>query len=173
MSRKEVKEAKKKIEMLTNHLLESIDPDLLSDSQKIAYLKANMLKSLQTRETNAQYKTLKFSSLFKVKPGDEEAVQNEVRTTLNKLLKLKPPLSKEYHKKFFKINVTQKEKRFLMLEIDKTTYVILGTMSHIKQKQANIYRIKEVHKDIHLDVNDENVIDISTGYRATFIDLTL
>ena len=40
MSSKEVKEAKKKIEMLTNHLLESIDPDLLSDSQKIAYLKA-------------------------------------------------------------------------------------------------------------------------------------
>ena len=37
---KEVKEAKKKIEMLTNHLLDSIDPDLLSDSQKIAYLKA-------------------------------------------------------------------------------------------------------------------------------------
>ena len=37
---KEVKEAKKKIEMLTNHLLDSIDVDLLSDSQKIAYLKA-------------------------------------------------------------------------------------------------------------------------------------
>ena len=31
---KEVKEAKKKIEMLTNHLLDSIDVDLLSDSQK-------------------------------------------------------------------------------------------------------------------------------------------
>ena len=37
---KDIKEAKKKIEMLTNHLLDSIDPDLLSDSQKIAYLKA-------------------------------------------------------------------------------------------------------------------------------------
>lgn len=37
---KEIKEAKKKIEMLTNHLLDSIDVDLLSDSQKIAYLKA-------------------------------------------------------------------------------------------------------------------------------------
>ena len=36
----EVKEAKKKIEMLTNHLLDSIDVDLLSDSQKIGYLKA-------------------------------------------------------------------------------------------------------------------------------------
>ena len=36
----EIKEAKKKIEMLTNHLLDSIDVDLLSDSQKIAYLKA-------------------------------------------------------------------------------------------------------------------------------------
>ena len=37
---KDIKEAKKKIEMLTNHLLESIDVDLLSDIQKIAYLKA-------------------------------------------------------------------------------------------------------------------------------------
>ena len=37
---KELKEAKKKIEMLTNHLLDAIDVDLLSDSQKIAYLKA-------------------------------------------------------------------------------------------------------------------------------------
>jgi len=36
----ELKEAKKKIEMLTNHLLDSIDVDLLSDVQKIAYLKA-------------------------------------------------------------------------------------------------------------------------------------
>ena len=35
-----LKEAKKKIEMLTNHLLESIDVDLLSDNQKICYLKA-------------------------------------------------------------------------------------------------------------------------------------
>ena len=37
---KDIKEAKKKIEMLTNHLLDSIDCDLLSESQKIAYLKA-------------------------------------------------------------------------------------------------------------------------------------
>ena len=36
----EVKEAKKKIEMLTNLLLDSIDIDLLSDSPKTAYLKA-------------------------------------------------------------------------------------------------------------------------------------
>ena len=36
----ELKEAKRKIEMLTNHLLDSIDVDLLSDGQKIAYLKA-------------------------------------------------------------------------------------------------------------------------------------
>lgn len=142
-----------------------------SSSEELAYLKANMLKSLQTRETNAQYKTLKFSSLFKVKPGDEEDVRNNVRTTLNELLHITIP--EEYHKNFFKINVTQKGKRFLMLEINKTTYVILGTMSHINKRPANIYRIKEVHQDIHLDVNDENVIDISTGYRATFIDLTL
>ena len=37
---KEVKEAKKKIEMLVNHLIDSIDVDLLSDNQKIGYLKA-------------------------------------------------------------------------------------------------------------------------------------
>tara|TARA_X000000950_G_C13381758_1_gene444669 strand:- start:31 stop:300 length:270 start_codon:yes stop_codon:yes gene_type:complete len=40
MKRNELAEAKNKIEMLTNHLLDSIDVDLLSDSQKIAYLKA-------------------------------------------------------------------------------------------------------------------------------------
>ena len=40
MKRNELKEAKKKIEMLANHLLEAIDVDLLSDSQRIAYLKA-------------------------------------------------------------------------------------------------------------------------------------
>ena len=37
---KEVKEAKKKIGMLLNHILDAIDVDLLSDSQRIAYLKA-------------------------------------------------------------------------------------------------------------------------------------
>ena len=37
---KDVKEAKKKIEMLVNHLIDSIDVDLLSDNQKIGYLKA-------------------------------------------------------------------------------------------------------------------------------------
>lgn len=40
MRRTDLTEAKKKIEMLTNHLLDSIDVDLLSDNQKIAYLKA-------------------------------------------------------------------------------------------------------------------------------------
>ena len=40
MKRNELKEAKKKIEMLANHLREAIDVDLLSDSQRIAYLKA-------------------------------------------------------------------------------------------------------------------------------------
>lgn len=40
MKRNELKEAKQKIEMLVNHLCDAIDVDLLSDSQKIAYLKA-------------------------------------------------------------------------------------------------------------------------------------
>lgn len=37
---KEVKEAKKKIELFVNHLIDSIYVDLSSDSQKIGYLKA-------------------------------------------------------------------------------------------------------------------------------------
>ena len=36
----EVEKAKLKIELLVNDLLDTIDTDLLSDSQKIAYLKA-------------------------------------------------------------------------------------------------------------------------------------
>ena len=79
----EVKEAKKKIEMLTNHLLDSIDVDLLSDSQKIAYLKAIqpyiMPRLESVRQTNS----------FEVGDGlqwlideDEKLIESEIERKL-------------------------------------------------------------------------------------------
>lgn len=38
--KKDLKEAKQKIEMLVNHLCDTIDVDLLSDVQKVQYFKA-------------------------------------------------------------------------------------------------------------------------------------
>ena len=80
---KEVKEAKKKIEMLTNHLLDSIDVDLLSDSQKIAYLKAIqpyiMPRLESVRQTNS----------FEIGDGlqwlideDEKLIESEIERKL-------------------------------------------------------------------------------------------
>ena len=79
----EVKEAKKKIEMLTNHLLDSIDVDLLSDSQKIGYLKAIqpyiMPRLESVRQTNS----------FEVSDGlqwlideDEKLIESEIERKL-------------------------------------------------------------------------------------------
>ena len=79
----EIKEAKKKIEMLTNHLLDSIDVDLLSDSQKIAYLKAiqpYIMPRLQSvRQTNS----------FEIGDGlqwlideDEKLIESEIERKL-------------------------------------------------------------------------------------------
>jgi len=79
----EVKEAKKKIEMLTNHLLDSIDVDLLSDSQKIAYLKAIqpyiMPRLESVRQTNS----------FEIGDGlqwlideDEKLIESEIERKL-------------------------------------------------------------------------------------------
>ena len=79
----EVKEAKKKIEMLTNHLLDSIDVDLLSDSQKIAYLKAIqpyiMPRLESVRQTNS----------FEIEDGlkwlidkDEKLIESEIERKL-------------------------------------------------------------------------------------------
>ena len=81
--RNEVKEAKKKIEMLTNHLLDSIDVDLLSDSQKIAYLKAIqpyiMPRLESVRQTNS----------FEIGDGlqwlideDEKLIESEIERKL-------------------------------------------------------------------------------------------
>ena len=61
---KEVKEAKKKIEMLTNHLLDSIDVDLLSDSQKIAYLKAIQPFVMPRLESVRQQTSLEVSEIY-------------------------------------------------------------------------------------------------------------
>jgi hypothetical protein len=79
----EIKEAKKKIEMLTNHLLDSIDVDLLSDSQKIAYLKAIqpyiMPRLESVRQTNS----------FEIGDGlqwlideDEKVIESEIERKL-------------------------------------------------------------------------------------------
>jgi hypothetical protein len=79
----EVKEAKKKIEMLTNHLLDSIDVDLLSDTQKIAYLKAIqpyiMPRLESVRQTNS----------FEIGDGlqwlideDEKLIESEIERKL-------------------------------------------------------------------------------------------
>ena len=70
----EVKEAKKKIEMLTNHLLDSIDVDLLSDSQKIASLKVNEL------DTNQRIKMLQIALQYTL-PRMKQAT-NEVSEDL-------------------------------------------------------------------------------------------
>jgi hypothetical protein len=79
----EIKEAKKKIEMLTNNLLDSIDVDLLSDSQKIAYLKAIqpyiMPRLESVRQTNS----------FEIGDGlqwlideDEKLIESEIERKL-------------------------------------------------------------------------------------------
>ena len=79
----EIKEAKKKIEMLTNHLLDSIDVDLLSDGQKIAYLKAIqpyiMPRLESVRQTNS----------FEIGDGlqwlideDEKVIESEIERKL-------------------------------------------------------------------------------------------
>ena len=79
----EIKEAKKKIEMLTNHLLDSIDVDLLSDSQKIAYIKAIqpyiMPRLESVRQTNS----------FEIGDGlqwlideDEKLIESEIERKL-------------------------------------------------------------------------------------------
>lgn len=82
MSR-EIKEAKKKIEMLTNHLLDSIDVDLLSDSQRIAYLKAIQPFVMPRLEAVKQQTTLEVSEgLEWLIDADEKDVQFEIERKL-------------------------------------------------------------------------------------------
>ena len=80
---KEVKEAKKKIEMLTNHLLDSIDPDLLSDSQKIAYLKAIQPYIMPRLEAIKQQTSLEVGEgLEWLIESDEKDIENEIHRKL-------------------------------------------------------------------------------------------
>jgi hypothetical protein len=79
----EVKEAKKKIEMLTNHLLDSIDVDLLSDGQKIAYLK-DIQPYIMPR-----FESVRQTNSFEISDGlqwlideDEKVIESEIERKL-------------------------------------------------------------------------------------------
>ena len=84
MKRSELKEAKQKIEMLTNHLLDSIDVDLLSDTQKIAYLKAIqpyvMPKLQDIKQTTDMNISDNLQWLFDASETEvEEAIQGQLK----------------------------------------------------------------------------------------------
>ena len=75
----ELKEAKRKIEMLTNHLLDSIDVDLLSDAQKIAYLKAIQPYVMPRLESIKQHTNLDVSdNLQWLLETDEMELEQEI-----------------------------------------------------------------------------------------------
>ena len=77
----ELKEAKKKIEMLTNHLLDSIDVDLLSDAQKIAYLKAIQPYVMPRLESIKQETNLNVSDSLQWLIEEDES---EIEAQINK-----------------------------------------------------------------------------------------
>ena len=80
---KEVKEAKKKIEMLVNHLIESIDIDLLSDSQKIGYLKAIQPFVMPKLQDVKQQTSIEVSEgLEWLIDSSESEVENEIHRKL-------------------------------------------------------------------------------------------
>ena len=80
---KEVKEAKKKIEMLTNHLLDSIDVDLLSDSQKITYLKAIQPFVMRRLEAIKQQTSLEVGEgLEWLIDSDEKEIERDIHRKL-------------------------------------------------------------------------------------------
>lgn len=86
MKRNELAEAKNKIEMLTNHLLDSIDVDLLSDSQKIAYLKAiqpYVMPKLQDIKSSTDVNIS--DNLNWLFAADEKEVEELVMPTLKKI----------------------------------------------------------------------------------------
>lgn len=79
MKRNELKEAKQKIEMLTNHLLDSIDVDLLSDAQKIAYLKAIQPYVMPRLESIKQETNVNISdNLQWLIDEDEDEIENQI-----------------------------------------------------------------------------------------------
>ena len=81
MKRNELKEAKQKIEMLANHLLDAIDVDLLSDSQRIAYLKAITPYILPKLESIKQETNLNVSDSLQWLIEEDEA---DIEAQINK-----------------------------------------------------------------------------------------
>ena len=80
---KDIKEAKKKIEMLTNHLLDSIDVDLLSHSQKIAYLKAIQPYIMPRLEAIKQQTSLEVGEgLEWLIDSDEKEIERDIHRKL-------------------------------------------------------------------------------------------
>ena len=80
---KEVKEAKKKIEMLVNHLIDSIDVDLLSDNQKIGYLKAVQQFVMPKMESIKQQTSLEVSEgLEWLIDSDEKDIERDIHRKL-------------------------------------------------------------------------------------------
>ena len=80
---KEVKEAKKKIEMLVNHLIDSIDVDLLSDSQKIGYLKAVQQFVMPKMESIKQQTSFEVSEgLEWLIESDEKDIERDIHMKL-------------------------------------------------------------------------------------------
>jgi len=80
---KEVKEAKKKIEMLVNHLIDSIDVDLLSDNQKIGYLKAVQQFVMPKMESIKQQTSFEVSEgLEWLIDSDEKDIERDIHQRL-------------------------------------------------------------------------------------------
>jgi len=80
---KEVKDAKKKIEMLVNHLIDSIDVDLLSDNQKIGYLKAVQQFVMPKMESIRQQTSFEVSEgLEWLIESDEKDIEKDIHRKL-------------------------------------------------------------------------------------------
>ena len=80
---KDVKEAKKKIEMLVNHLIDSIDVDLLSDNQKIGYLKAVQQFVMPKMESIKQQTSFEVSEgLEWLIESDEKDIEKDIHRKL-------------------------------------------------------------------------------------------
>ena len=79
----EIKEAKKKIEMLVNHLIDSIDVDLLSDNQKIGYLKAVQQFVMPKMESIRQQTSFEVSEgLEWLIESDEKDIERDIHRKL-------------------------------------------------------------------------------------------
>ena len=80
---KEVKDAKKKIEMLVNNLIDSIDVDLLSDNQKIGYLKAVQQFVMPKMESIRQQTSFEVSEgLEWLIESDEKDIEKDIHRKL-------------------------------------------------------------------------------------------